>query len=260
MFIDICYGSFFYNDRENMHQWTRIIQGAIALSLAVMALLLYVKRKEECHQGCHDPKQASRLLPVYIINLTRRPDRLRGSLAQFQGACMANVHVVEAVDGRTLDISRLHTTKTTGEVACFLSHLKALSAFAATEAPWALVLEDDGRLDLPVADIHGLAQEAQGSGADIIALGCNSFPSHPRHTHRLSHRLYRFVDYNLYGAHAMLYSQQGARDILRAAATQSFHVPYDFWLTQEFSGRLAVARPTLAHAVDVSDSDTQKTR
>lgn len=192
-------------------------------------------------------------VPILVIALKRRPERLAATLGQF-AADPGGVRVVEAVDGRDLDLAALDTTLTTGEVGCFLSHLKALRVVADGAATWALVLEDDGRLRIPLADLTGLIDETP-PGVDIISLGANYLPP-PAQMRRLTPRLVEFVNYNLCGAHAMLVSRRGARAVLESP--RDFRVPYDVWVANTV--RVAVAVPSLAVPADITDSETQKTR
>lgn len=206
-------------------------------------------------EAFHDPLQS---LPIYIISLKRRPERLRACLAHLRRAGRApGVHVIDAVDG--LDLRDVGKTKLTrGEIGCFLSHLKTLDVIARSDAPYGVVLEDDARLGVSRRDLGMLIREAPRD-VDVISLGCNAFPG-PPHTRQVSERLHEFVDYDLYGAHAMIYSRRGAQALLREATTKGFDVPYDYWLTQHGPARLAVAHPPLARPADVKDSETQKTR
>lgn len=219
---------------------------AVALGTGVLALTCLTVGPRT------DGYQTSSRLPVLVVTLKRRPERLAGTLAQFADA--RSVQVVEAVDGRDLDLSRIDTSLTAGEVGCFLSHLKALRHVADGSAPWALVLEDDARLRIPMDAIEALLAEAP-PGVDIVNLGANYLPP-PAQMRRLSPRLVEFVDYDMCGAHAMLVSRHGARAVLNAP--RDYRVPYDLWVARV--ARVAVAVPSLAVPANINDSETQKTR
>ena len=79
------------------------------------------------------------VLPVYVINLDRRPDRW-GTLSARCDKLGIRVERVPAIDARTIERSG---SLTSGEAACAMSHCKALRAFLATDRPAAMVLEDD---------------------------------------------------------------------------------------------------------------------
>lgn len=216
----------------------------IALACALAASAMLAMRD----QGDRGDRYTG--LPIYIISLARRPERLEATRAHLG----VPVTVVEAVDGRTLDLSALDTALTTGEVGCFLSHLKALRTVADGPADWALVLEDDARLQVPLSTVQGLLAEVP-KDVDMVCLGANYLPP-PAQMRRLSPHLAEFVNYSLCGAHAMMVSRRGAQAVL--AAPKDFRVPYDVWVAQTV--RVAVAVPSMAVPADIRDSETQKTR
>jgi glycosyl transferase family 25 len=92
--------------------------------------------------------------PIYLINLDGSDDRLAtaASALEAQGAAFTRV---SAYDGRKTDpltVSEYDSVSTRryvgrdlngGEVGCFFSHIRAAQAFLDTDAPFALVLEDD---------------------------------------------------------------------------------------------------------------------
>lgn len=214
--------------------------------LAVLCMFVLASRREMFE---------SQPPPTYIINLKRRPDRLRTCRAALPSDM--RVEVIEAVDGR--DLKTTGSTKLTrGEVGCFLSHLTALDVIARGESAWGLVLEDDARLDIKPQDIPSLIREAPRD-TDIVSLGSNAFRD-PPHTRRVSDRLHEFLDQDMYGTHAMMYSRRGARALLREARARGFDIPYDIWISRQDVAKLAVAHPPLAHVANIKDSETQKTR
>ena len=84
------------------------------------------------------------MLPVFVINLDRRPDRWAAMSEQFDRLGIEAARI-PAIDGRALPAgSELHITA--AERACVLSHRKALEALLAAGAPAALILEDDVEL------------------------------------------------------------------------------------------------------------------
>ena len=102
-------------------------------------------------------------VPIYVINLDRRPDRMRSIAGQLDRLGLEATRV-PAVDARTLADDELRARVNSGggprlraldraEVACTLSHLRAMEMFlSAADAPAALILEDDAELasDLPL--------------------------------------------------------------------------------------------------------------
>lgn len=91
---------------------------------------------------------------VYVINLERSADRLARVKKQLTKLDLSWQRV-EAVDGKQLTSEqwskvdqarylRAHGKKpTAGEVGCYLSHLRALETFLASDHTHALILEDD---------------------------------------------------------------------------------------------------------------------
>lgn len=193
-------------------------------------------------------------VPVYIINLKRRPDRLEQCVAQFSHT--RHITVIEAVDGLNLRVSE-DVSRTRGEVGCFLSHLSALRRMLEDGVDHAIVLEDDA---IVLGDIRRLLDEVP-DGFDVIALGPNAFPKdHARH---VSPSLYTFVDYDLYGATGMVYSRAGAQkllDLARASPSLPTEEPYDLWLTRNSAVTPLIAHPPLVKPRDLQDTDTQRTQ
>ncbi|HEU0115864.1 MAG TPA: glycosyltransferase family 25 protein [Thermomicrobiales bacterium] len=97
--------------------------------------------------------------PAYLINLTRRPDRLAAALAQLRQAGYRNVIRFAAVDGRDpvavargwaafgnppfSDAPGHRALRRVGHQGCFLSHLLLWQWIARGDAPFATIFEDD---------------------------------------------------------------------------------------------------------------------
>lgn len=101
-------------------------------------------------------------IPVYVINLDRRPDRWSSFSSQPAAKSFENLKRFSAVDGSKLDISHderisVHTRmnilkkyrrshyeiNTAGAIGASLSHITIWKTFLETEAPYCLVFEDD---------------------------------------------------------------------------------------------------------------------
>ena len=88
------------------------------------------------------------LPPIYCINLDGKPDRWQYMEDQFKYWEITDYKRVSAYDGREDDLSDILIGSSTdnmssGEVGCTTSHLKALKEFLETDAPCALIMEDD---------------------------------------------------------------------------------------------------------------------
>jgi glycosyl transferase, family 25 len=92
--------------------------------------------------------------PVFLINLDSSKQRLKVSEAQLHAAGVSFERII-AVDGRNKPVSEFPTYDeaaavkyygrglSSGEIGCYLSHVKALKQFVKSGHQMALVLEDD---------------------------------------------------------------------------------------------------------------------
>ena len=89
------------------------------------------------------------LPPIYYINLDDKPDRAEYMENQFKYWEIENYERISAYDGRDgKDLGdilkgRYPDNMSSGEVGCTTSHLKAMKKFLETDAPCALMMEDD---------------------------------------------------------------------------------------------------------------------
>ena len=96
------------------------------------------------------------LPPIYYINLDEQPERVIYMEAQFKYWEIENYTRISAYDGRDgRDLGdilkgRYPDNLSSGEVGCTTSHLKAMKEFLKTDAPCAIIMEDDCDLS-PVA-------------------------------------------------------------------------------------------------------------
>lgn len=90
----------------------------------------------------------------YVINLARAPQRLAAMTGRLDALGIA-FERIEGVDGSTLDAAefqaltrenRYYKPLRPGEAGCYLGHVRALQAFLASPAEFALILEDDACL------------------------------------------------------------------------------------------------------------------
>ena len=92
--------------------------------------------------------------PIYCLNLDGQPERWEYMQSQFKYWNIEDkVTRISAYDGREDDLSdiikgRYPTMMASGEVGCTTSHLKAMKEFLKTDAPYAIIMEDDCDLDL----------------------------------------------------------------------------------------------------------------
>ena len=89
------------------------------------------------------------LPPIYVINLDDKEDRWKYMEDQFRYWEVEDYQRVSAYDGRgdndlgEILKGRYPDQMSSGEVGCVTSHLKAIKMFLETDAPCALIMEDD---------------------------------------------------------------------------------------------------------------------
>ena len=88
------------------------------------------------------------LPPVYVINLDGEPHRWKAVEDMLKYWEVKDYTRISAYDGREDDLGdilkgRYPDQMTSGEVGCTTSHLKAMKEFLKTDAPCALMMEDD---------------------------------------------------------------------------------------------------------------------
>lgn len=92
------------------------------------------------------------VIPVYVISLARAPERRATIVAHLQALNVA-YELVDAVDGQTIPPDQRKAMQAQdvdyhpGVLGCYLSHMEVYRRFLAADAPVALVLEDDARLN-----------------------------------------------------------------------------------------------------------------
>ena len=162
-------------------------------------------------------------IPIFVINLARRPDRLErvGAHLEARGVEWSRVDACNAsrVDPEQLDDviapSGPLGALGIGDRACTVSHCLAWRSFLSSSARYALFLEDDIYLAADLAKllqneawvppgVHAIKLEKFGSGRSRILLGPASAPIPG--TSRSLHRMYsRHV-----GGGAYMLSREGA--------------------------------------------------
>lgn len=91
------------------------------------------------------------LYQIYLINLDRATERLNSIVQEFKNQHL-NYERIPAVDARNLEQEKYSIQNKydrdllSGEIACFLSHIKTLKTFLASDFEFAIIIEDDARL------------------------------------------------------------------------------------------------------------------
>ena len=125
-------------------------------------------------------------VPVFLINLDRRPDRLAQMRSEFQGVGV-QFERVPAVDAKNpdqdLDEWRVDPRISTGPATLcnLLSHLKVMRRIVADGIPLAMVMEDDAELSpdvlklvscsdwLPKEPVSFNAREARAAEVESVS-------------------------------------------------------------------------------------------
>jgi GR25 family glycosyltransferase involved in LPS biosynthesis len=90
--------------------------------------------------------------PAYVINLKDHTHRLKSVKEQFKKYNVTDYTVIEAVDGRTSDLSEQISGKypklKPSEIGCMMSHIKAIKHWLDTsDSDHAIIMEDDFSFD-----------------------------------------------------------------------------------------------------------------
>lgn len=122
------------------------------------------------------------MLPILVINLARRPDRL-AHVATGLAALGCEFERIEAIDGQVVPsgelvarFGRSHSGRrfpaTAGDMACTLSHLRAWEHIAGAAKGAAVVLEDDATLAPGFAEFCGDATRdlMRAEGIELLKL------------------------------------------------------------------------------------------
>lgn len=102
----------------------------------------------------YEPTPLDNKLPIFIVNLERRPDRKETMINKLNNIGIKNYEFINAVDGKKLpdDLSdvydekkavEIHRAMRRTEVACSLSHLNIAKIIVEKNIDYAIVLEDD---------------------------------------------------------------------------------------------------------------------
>jgi hypothetical protein len=85
--------------------------------------------------------------PLYIINLARRTDRKQIAIKNLKDYGVENYTFIDAIDAEKDDLSKMFIggkDATSSEIACTLSHLKAIKTWLDnSNTKYAIIMEDD---------------------------------------------------------------------------------------------------------------------
>lgn len=191
----------------------------------------------------------------YVINLDRSPDRLTAIEADAARSGLALIRVpavdgkaVPAAERRELDeagFRRSHgKIPMDGEYGCYSSHLQAYEAFLASDADFALILEDDVALSAEVAPV--LAEIAAVDDWDVVKLMHHRMPAFRRTRALSGQRALGTAPFGPTGSSAAYLVNRAGAEALRDALVP-MRLPFDIALERGWAARIRVRhlRPDL---------------
>ena len=214
-------------------------------------------------------------IATYLINLDGSSERLASATAQLQQHGIA-FERISAVDGRkipTTELEQLYDKKraiaymgrdlSPGEIGCYLSHIKAIQAFLASNADIGVILEDDCRI------LHTYAPPIQKAAKWLNENGHQSWHAINISNNKLKiatalspialeqgHSQLFHSHYFPMLATAIVWSRAGAQAFL--GLEQTIFCPYDnylrYWQTRENKG-YSIFPPLLCTTEVSSDID-----
>ena len=199
---------------------------------------------------------------IFVINLDRSPERLRTFTANL-AAFGLDFHRVAAVDGLQLDLSDCvqpevdlkawakfhHREPKFNEIACYLSHIRALQAFIDSDYKYGVIFEDDALIDQSFPQV--LRSLETVDDWDIVKL----FATHPgvqikRQSLTSTHYLTSFITQSGSAA-CYLIRREAAQKLIRFL--RPARMPYDHVFDRNFAHGLKLRSiyPSLARRMDV---------
>ena len=215
-----------------------------------------------------------KLIEKFVINLKRRPDRLK----IFQEICPLNdVNIIHGFDGYNLSEENEKETelfakiplKFPGEIGCFISHLRIYQTIVKDNIPYALIMEDDAIFTkyFIVKFLNILRQLS--STTDIVFIGGRFTPDYHMKScdkitanivkHKVMNNKYigKPIDFHR-TTHAYLISNNMANIFLNTFHSTKVHTQIDHWILDVCKNNsipVYNTQPLLCHSPIVHDSD-----
>jgi glycosyl transferase family 25 len=162
---------------------------------------------------------------IAVINLDRRPDRMSVAESQLKLAGISKWTRIPAVDGSIESVdTRLGVSNHQG--ACWLSHQRTIDLFLESGKEFALVLEDDFKIEEKTGEVSNLIDTSISTmkqhRVNILQLGFTkrhesllSKIAKVRSRRYFSYRGWLFVKHEFFnGTFAYLLSREGAKALL----------------------------------------------
>lgn len=181
-------------------------------------------------------------IPIYVINLDRRPDRWEIFLKNRYAKTFKGLERFSAFDGKTLDLSgetriSLHTRdnirrqfrrshheiNTLGAVGASFSHFGCWKKLLASDAEYAMIFEDDIYIGETYFEKAKWLARTLPRDADIWLLGYH--PGSLKATPMMKGSPWYNVK-GFTGAHCYIISRRGAEELLKEAYPVETHVEF----------------------------------
>jgi len=208
-------------------------------------------------------------LSTYVINLKRRPDRLK--TFQDNSPVVARVFYGFDAKNESLNPYPLVQCKKPGEIGCFVSHLQIYERIVNEGHKWTLILEDDAifcpEFKEKLATV--MSEIARVPRPQILYIGGRFEPNFLMKSvcatkisdHIAKHRVSKWSPWDHdRTTHAYLISLEGAASLLEAFRinTKPIQIPVDYWILQTLISLyqpIYNSVPLLCHSPLVGDSD-----
>jgi GR25 family glycosyltransferase involved in LPS biosynthesis len=169
-----------------------------------------------------------REIPIFCINLDRRPERYK-LFSEQPGVKEINVERISAIDGTAINIVNnpqisnqtkiniIHKKRrshgeidTAGAIGCSLSHYSVWKKFLETDSPFCLVLEDDAKIPLGLADSILTASVNMPADFDVWCLSYKLYDPTLLPTDKADWK----SPVNFWGTAAYIMSRKGAQNLM----------------------------------------------
>ncbi|MEY3853210.1 MAG: hypothetical protein RI910_2190 [Verrucomicrobiota bacterium] len=190
--------------------------------------------------------------PIYVINLDRDVERMASLAGSLNGLGLGYVRVPavlgkdvpeweKLVDPRAYGARNRNPMPRAGEVGCYLSHLKAMEVFLATDASWCVILEDD--VEVKPECVEVLAALGRRDDWDLVKLFCfhSGMPVRKRALTQSHHLVVHLTRTTSSAAYAL--NRRAAETLLRSMRPISEQVDHALERPWETGLRVRGVRP-----------------
>lgn len=209
---------------------------ALVFVVIVTILLVIAYGHDSYREVIEKLQDVSKALPIYIINLPARKERLELLMERIEPKPDSYyVKSTGAVDGKEVIEGYLNK----GQIGCWLSHVDAWKMIVDQSEPIALVLEDDAMIELPKMydDILDVMVRLPNKW-DVCYLGGRY--ADPEKAESINGNIMTSSSSRIWHSHAYLITKNGASKLLRKSSKFNYERtlkafdsidPLDDWMT-----------------------------